>query len=823
MSDVSGGSSGSVADLVRERLADSDISAGARRLALAAVLGSAVLEHALASPDEPIGAKAAVATDGVGGHVWLRSVTLRGFRGVGPSATLNLEPGPGLTLIVGRNGSGKSSLAEGIEAALTGHTKRLDAQPAAWRRQWRNIHDDAQAEVTVEFQVDGDERPLTVRRRWMGKDLGEAMCLARLGDEPPCDLDELGWSEALEQYRPFLSYDDLGAVSDKPSVVFDLLFGVLGLDAITEAQNSLTEKRTELGKIVSAPREALPDLLAELELIDDDRARLISSALASEPPKIATVREALIEGPSFATGDSIRADLHRLASLAIPEAQTVKARVEKLREAANDVEAVKGTDADEAARLADLLGAAVAHHAAHGDEACPVCGQGLLDSSWHERTSHEVAALRRRASDAIKAAAELSDSLTRAQGLLNPMPAELTGTNTHGIDTSGAQLAWQAWIGLADETDAMRLADGLTHLLDGLVQSLSQVRQAAADGLRRLEDVWRPVAGRVQGWLDQQARAEAARTAYDNVSSALSWIKNESERLRDERLAPFRTQSAEVWADLRQESNVELGPIAFAGAGRTRRKLDVPVQIDGVAGAVAMLGNGELHALGLSLFLPRSTAPDSPFRYVVIDDPVQAMDPTKVEGLAKVLHRTAADRQVVVFTHDDRLADAIRRLMLPTTILEVLRREGSRIELVSSLDPVSRYLSDARQIARTDRLPDDLAAVAVAGSCRDAVEAACQRLARRRLLAAGIPIGEVDERLRRAQTTNHRVALALLGDSRRTGQVMSTLNKLAGGSPWAADVLRSVREGTHKARTELELMVKDSERLCDLILKVPVP
>ena len=51
-----------------------------------------------------------------------------------------------------------------------------------------------------------------------------------------------------------------------------------------------------------------------------------------------------------------------------------------------------------------------------------------------------------------------------------------------------------------------------------------------------------------------------------------------------------------------------------------------------------MLSNGELHALGLALFLPRSTAPDSPFRFVLIDDPVQAMDPSKVEGLAQVLH-----------------------------------------------------------------------------------------------------------------------------------------------------------------------------------------
>jgi hypothetical protein len=42
---------------------------------------------------------------------YLRSITVEGFRGIGPAATLTLTPGPGLTLVVGRNGSGKSSFA----------------------------------------------------------------------------------------------------------------------------------------------------------------------------------------------------------------------------------------------------------------------------------------------------------------------------------------------------------------------------------------------------------------------------------------------------------------------------------------------------------------------------------------------------------------------------------------------------------------------------------------------------------------------------------------------------------------------------------------
>jgi hypothetical protein len=92
-------------------------------LVLAACAGTEVLTAALdghgtprptregsgkkdAAPPEPPGAYLRSIT-----VAYLRSITVEGFRGIGPAATLTLTPGPGLTLVVGRNGSGKSSFA----------------------------------------------------------------------------------------------------------------------------------------------------------------------------------------------------------------------------------------------------------------------------------------------------------------------------------------------------------------------------------------------------------------------------------------------------------------------------------------------------------------------------------------------------------------------------------------------------------------------------------------------------------------------------------------------------------------------------------------
>ena len=156
---------------------------------------------------------------------------------------------------------------------------------------------------------------------------------------------------------------------------------------------------------------------------------------------------------------------------------------------------------------------------------------------------------------------------------------------------------------------------------------------------------------------------------------------------------------------MRRESSVDLGAIKLTGSGN-QRKLVLDVTVDGSdASALGVMSQGELHALGLSLFLPRATVSGSPFGFVMIDDPVQAMDPAKVDGLAQVLAEVARTRQVVVFSHDDRLADAVRRLPLPPTVWEVQRHEQPEVRLVPSADPVARYLDDVRAVLRDRTCP----------------------------------------------------------------------------------------------------------------------
>ena len=142
-------------------------------------------------------------------------------------------------------------------------------------------------------------------------------------------------------------------------------------------------------------------------------------------------------------------------------------------------------------------------------------------------------------------------------------------------------------------------------------------------------------------------------------------VEGSERAIRDERFSPVAERAIAIWKQLRLQSNVDLGGIELEGTAQ-RRRVTLRVTVDGTpAEALGVMSQGELHALALSLFLPRATLPESPFRFLWIDDPVQSMDPARVEGLARALAETAKTRQVVVFTHDDRLPEAVRRLGIP--------------------------------------------------------------------------------------------------------------------------------------------------------------
>ena len=152
-------------DVVLERLGNMPLAEEAASLLLAACESDASLSAQLSGESSGVAERPGGRVPINPAGAYLRSITVSGFRGVGPSSTLELEPGPGLTLVVGRNGSGKSSFADGLEVLLTGDLRRWQELSAVWQDGWRNLHAPDLARISAELLVE-DAGPATAERTW---------------------------------------------------------------------------------------------------------------------------------------------------------------------------------------------------------------------------------------------------------------------------------------------------------------------------------------------------------------------------------------------------------------------------------------------------------------------------------------------------------------------------------------------------------------------------------------------------------------------------------------------------------------------------------
>lgn len=750
---------------VSQRLdADGTLSEDAQLLILAALEGKDELAdmvgYARPTPTpspkpegEPVGA-------------FLKQIKVRGFRGIGPEAKLDLSPSPSLTVISGRNGSGKSSFAEALELALTGTTYRWKARSSQWKDKWRNIHNGDETAIEVTLAEEG-VGPTRVSVTWPpGAELeGRITWLQRLGEKKQAGTESLGWAGPLETYRPILTYEEIGAVlSAEPSVLYDALSTVLGLTQVTEAVKALDAYR----KATSAPGTALSadirELRQDLQTLDDERARRASALLAARILDVDELR-------GLATGrasDATAANRLRALSVLEPPSETeCHARATALRDAVQRLAQLADQASEALERRTRLVTAAIDLHEHDGDQLCPVCAVGTLDAVRADALHKEMVQAQEELSQLRAARGDYTGKLNAARSLVSAVPSALSGDLPEALAVLAADTAaaWSAWTAAPDEP--LDLADHLVSMSAPVRQTVEALRAAAKRAEIELDEAWTRVAARLAALVDAAEKVEAGRRAATAAARAYKWLQDNERDLKNERLKPIAAEARAIWAGLRAESDVELAGLTLEST-KTRRHVEISAQVGGAdAGALAVMSQGELHSLALALFLPRATMPQSPFRFVVLDDPVQAMDPAKVDGLVSVLLDIARTRQVIVFSHDDRFASAVRRApkTVPVTMLEVVREAGSNVSVSVTWRPAERYLRDAFGLAGDTDLPEETLRRVLPGLLRMALEAQARETYFDRELSRGSSHEVVDLAWDEAKSTRARLALALADPS----------------------------------------------------------
>ena len=543
-------------DLLVERLlADDAVDDDVAGLVLAAWSGEHDLAEALAGRPTPAADPHTPPPASSRPEAYLAAVHVEGFRGIADAATLPLRPGPGLTLVTGRNGSGKSSFAEAAELALTGESARWSGRGSVWRDGWRNLHVSGETSIAVDLMTAGTSGTTRIERRWAADaDLDETRWTVQEPGERRTDYDGGAWRDDMVTYRPFLSYGELGALIDgKPSELHDAVFALLGLGPLTTAHDRIKAARRTMDAAVRSMNSARRQLRSDLEATDDDRAARAAVLLKKTAPDLDTVAE-LAGGTDVDTEATAR--LRAVLEVGLPDAADVRSAADRLQQAEDEHARIATPEARAADETARLLRTALNHHGGHGDGPCPVCGSGSLDAAWHERADERATDLEATASALRAAQRSLAESREAARRLATPLP---DAARSAPVDTGALVAAWDAW----EQADR---ADAIVAAYEPAAVALASARKAAEAELAHRDEVWAPLARRLATWHDDAFAVRRNEPVLTRSTAADNWLTATTGELRDQRLAPFAESSQHVWSTLRQQSNVDLGPVRLGRA-----------------------------------------------------------------------------------------------------------------------------------------------------------------------------------------------------------------------------------------------------------------
>lgn len=357
---------------------------------------------------------------------------------------------------------------------------------------------------------------------------------------------------------------------------------------------------------------------------------------------------------------------------------------------------------------------------------CPVCEQSI-------NPSHVAGHLRQILDEggahltALEAAAAESERLVRAgtdalQGLEARLET-MSAARKHASASAAARTAWlERCARLEDETKgAPTIAEG--RVSEGDAGALATLR-ASADALAGTADELVNALGastlaeqaeRQRTVVQQQrARADALREA----AATLSQRAEEAKTLRSGTTRATAAVTAHRFAQLQPLVNEIFGRLdPHPIFTKMRFELDVSYRA-GVADPIVedeegtrgdpllIFSSSQANVAALTYFLALSwTAEGHALPFLLLDDPLQSMDDVNVLGFSDLCRHIRRRRQLIVSTHEQRLAGLIERKLAPRGDdergLRVIRfvgwdRAGPKIDsqLVESHDPV-RYLLGA--------------------------------------------------------------------------------------------------------------------------------
>jgi DNA repair exonuclease SbcCD ATPase subunit len=321
----------------------------------------------------------------------------------------------------------------------------------------------------------------------------------------------------------------------------------------------------------------------------------------------------------------------------------------------------------------------------HLNERCPVCAQTYDRAATLERLQQLIQEAHDEP-ESQSSAVSISDAaaaLESAQRALSASQAELRSAQQ-------AQQGYEAWHQAADQLardSALEVSDNVESTAE---QQLASSRAAitsldrlvrAAEGIslqfaRTAELAQRTEAENQLAILlhDISAREsehEARVRTGELANDVLTALRRASGSIVQTELSRIEPLLQRIYATVDPHPSfraVRFLTTSTRGHGNLWTSLDDVAEGVTVREPSVVLSSSQLNVLAVSTFLSLNLAMDTlPLQVVALDDPLQSLDTVNLLGLADLLRRVKRSRQVIVSTHDGRLAELLARKLRPVS------------------------------------------------------------------------------------------------------------------------------------------------------------
>jgi DNA repair exonuclease SbcCD ATPase subunit len=523
-------------------------------------------------------------------------------------------------------------------------------------------------------------------------------------------------------------------LEDKPAERYRNLVTLLGLDEIQRFLEAAQERASRAARQGERAREELRQAEARVQTADASLQELTSRAqrradvqhalgllterLAGlrfiEPTRVVTVAAESVETALSSVqtlGTVTRQLLDRRRTLDSQRSEAVDVTDEELRaasealagasrqaDAAREALTTRERELAEVSRRTDALGALATHALPLLSERCPVCDQPIERSDVQQRLEETIAAS--------------AQELETAQAALVSARAE-SAAAVQQLETAKARVENLAsdrtrWVAVVADEAAWRDDALVVHqqLSSGLGLRVQQediadigTLESIADELRR---AWAGLSEVATELTPSGLNSEIAE-ARGNVERLVSAVEQIRQRAQsasafEEEAAALVRSSTRAAAAVTSRRSSVISPIVQDIFSRldphpTLKTLDFQFDVYYERGSarpmvrdssgtieanpILVLSSSQANVAALACFLALGWASGSASAgFILLDDPLQSMDDVNALGFADVCRHLRMDRQLIVSTHDRRLASLLKRKLAP-------RQDGQRTRLLN--------------------------------------------------------------------------------------------------------------------------------------------